>query len=187
MVSYNVTITGTSPLLQNQFPVEEFSNESKPPGQKTDRVKQDASCKRALYKTSHGVIYQPAEHIRCSLINAAKEIKSKGNTMFTKYFQSGYLAISPQCIPHKYPDWEMDLRAVVPPNAKNARVIRARPRFDKWELDFVVEVDEAIISLEVLKKAFDIAGILCGIGDWRPQKKGPMGRFIYTKIEEITQ
>lgn len=69
--------------------------------------------------------------------------------------------------------------------AKGAKVgtskhIRVRPRFDAWSCRGSVTVVDETISDEVLKLIFDMAGIYCGLGDWRPSspsKPGPFGRF----------
>jgi len=36
-----------------------------------------------------------------------------------------------------------------------------------------------------MKELLDIAGKVAGLGDWRPQKKGPYGKFMVTNFKEI--
>jgi len=69
--------------------------------------------------------------------------------------------------------------------AKGAKVgqskhIRVRPRFNQWESSGTITVLDESISEDVLRLILDMAGIYCGLGDWRPSspsKPGPWGRF----------
>lgn len=72
--------------------------------------------------------------------------------------------------------------------AKSAKVgankhVRVRPRFDAWSCAGTVTVVDETITEEVLKLILDMAGMYCGLGDWRPSspsKPGPFGRFNAT-------
>jgi hypothetical protein len=44
-------------------------------------------------------------------------------------------------------------------------------------------VDEDEMPIETLKEIFDVAGRSVGIGDFRPAKGGPFGRFMITRFE----
>lgn len=75
--------------------------------------------------------------------------------------------------------------------AKSAKVgmskhIRVRPRFNTWAVSGSVTVFDESITESVLQNILDMAGMYCGLGDWRPSapsKPGPWGRFtaIITK------
>jgi len=58
--------------------------------------------------------------------------------------------------------------------------MRARPRFNKWALDFSIIVTHDALPKAVLKELLDHAGRYMGIGDYRPK----FGTFIVTKFEE---
>jgi len=49
---------------------------------------------------------------------------------------------------------------------------------------FDVVFDEMEIAPSIMKELFDIAGRIVGIGDWRPAKKGPYGKFQVTSWKE---
>lgn len=53
------------------------------------------------------------------------------------------------------------------------RIIRTRPIFNDWSIEIEVEYLPDVISKDDVKEIFEKAGILVGIGDWRPQ----YGRF----------
>lgn len=64
-----------------------------------------------------------------------------------------------------------------------AKHTRIRPRFDAWEASGTVTVFDETITQPVLQSILDMAGMYCGLGDWRPSapsKPGPWGRFTAT-------
>lgn len=64
---------------------------------------------------------------------------------------------------------------------QRARIVRARPRFDDWELSFqIINTDERIRK-ETLKQILSDAGRYFGIGDYHPR----FGRFEVIKFEQI--
>ena len=58
------------------------------------------------------------------------------------------------------------------------RIVRTRPIFNEWSVTIEVEFIPDIIQKERIVDLFDQAGLLCGLGDWRPQ----YGRF---SVEEV--
>ena len=79
-------------------------------------------------------------------------------------------------------DWVPDSRPIV--NAAGSRTIVHRPRFDKWELSFTLEVDQEEFSEDTARALVDSAGRKIGIGVFRPQRKGPFGRFVVAHWRE---
>lgn len=69
--------------------------------------------------------------------------------------------------------------------AKSAKIgmskhIRVRPRFNTWTCSGTITVFDESITADVLQNILDMAGMYCGLGDWRPSapsKPGPWGRF----------
>ena len=76
--------------------------------------------------------------------------------------------------------WEVDLKPVV---INRSRVIRARPRFDAWMLDFTVEINDPIITPSSLKQFIVDAGKYNGLLDFRPLY-GLFELLSYEKVEE---
>jgi len=56
-------------------------------------------------------------------------------------------------------------------------VIRTRPIFDKWEFTGEVEYNEDFVDLDDVIHWLKVTGNEVGLGDWRPAKYGPYGRF----------
>lgn len=90
------------------------------------------------------------------------------------------------------PSYEAHEEAVKPLGfwlfAKGAKVgtskhVRVRPRFDAWSCAGNITVVDETITEDVLRLILEMAGIYCGLGDWRPSspsKPGPFGRFNAT-------
>ena len=180
MKKYKVEITGITPLLMNK-PLEYGFDEQWVEKKASEDWEKEALKK--LYVNAKGVIYQPSTHIEMSLIDAGKKIKVKGQgkATYSKLFGS-MVSIEEFEIPHKKQDYEIFKCLVVIPSTKG-RVMRYRPKFNEWVLEFHVIFEEEIPK-EVIKEALEIAGKYVGIGDWRPSKKGKFGKFQVTKFQE---
>lgn len=68
-----------------------------------------------------------------------------------------------------------------------AKHVRVRPRFDKWEAAGTITVFDETITTDVLRNVLTFAGTYAGIGDWRPsspKSPGPYGKFTAT-VKEV--
>lgn len=181
MKKYKVTIQGISPLLMNR-PSMLIADISKDKKGFKDEPKLQAESK--LYQTEKGKLYQPSTHIYGALIEAGKQKKvvGKGKSTYSKIV--GYaVEINPFEIEHKKQKWEIFSILAVNPSTKGRNLLH-RPILKEWELDFEIVFDESEIPPSIMKELFDIAGRIAGLGDWRPQKKGPYGKFQVTNWKE---
>ena len=71
-----------------------------------------------------------------------------------------------------------DYRPVV---VTGKKVMRSRPRFNTWELHFAVTFNDAVLNPDVVEEAIQNAGLLKGLGDYRPK----YGRFKLEKFEVV--
>jgi len=176
----NVSIKGISPLLQHRFPMD---GADKPGKKRTGVPDWQAECERALYKDEKGVLYEPASHLESALAIAGRSFKISGRRGATYgKLVASTISIEPDAIPHKITHYEVDSRPVV---VQKARIVRYRPRFDNWELDFRIAVHDEQLPLSVLKEILDQTGLYVGIGDYRPGRGGKFGKFMVTKFEEV--
>jgi hypothetical protein len=60
-----------------------------------------------------------------------------------------------------------------PAGVQKARVMRVRPRFNKWELAFTLLIDDSVMNVSDVKTALEEAGTKKGLLDHRPR----FGRF----------
>jgi len=64
---------------------------------------------------------------------------------------------------------------------KSAKIMRTRPRFDKWSAEFEIMTIDEVLSLDEVRGFIEKAGILKGIMDYRPK----FGRFIIKEFVKI--
>lgn len=67
----------------------------------------------------------------------------------------------------------------------NPADLRYRPEFDPWAVSLRIRLDARALTLEQLVHLFNQAGFSCGVGEWRPEKKGRFGMFHVESISEV--
>ena len=181
MKSIVVEINGISPLLQHRYPIEASEGKvtAKNKKQTEDNVEQ------SLYKLPDGTIYQPSIHFISAMKKAGSkyQIPGQGKATYKNLIGSGAVLITPDAIPHRQQEYVIDIRPVVIASTKG-RIVRKRPCFNNWSLRFIVEYDEDEINAAMINELLSYAGKRIGVGDFRPERGGPFGRFMITKFEE---
>lgn len=189
-----VTIHGISPLLMNRFT--EASEIAVSGGTALSfrghkgSPREQAEPKR--YADLHtGALYIPGANIFAAIIAAGafhKAGKSKLTTLKTSLIPAGLMVEELVCALHgatgaPISEWEVDSRSVVIPST-GGRVMCHRPRIDEWYCTFALEVDTDMFSPQLIRAVVDDAGKKIGLGDYRPARKGPFGRFVVTNWQE---
>ena len=164
-------IKGVSPLLMNK-PCLETDNRKKQVYVPKEEVQ------KAIYQNNNGV-FAPPTWIKASLTKAATRFKLKGSGKKTyKDLIRGEVIIEPFEIPLKE-KWVIDERYV---NVNRAKILRWRPRWDAWTLEFeMIIADKNDLCPDDLKRFLTDAGKYIGIGDNRPEN----GRFVIESFEPI--
>lgn len=186
MEMVKVTIEGTTPLLMNRFTDEAAAKVSggtstvMAGGKGTPR--EQASKK--VYEDEQGILHIPGTNVFRAIIDAGtfhKAGKSKITTQKSSLVPAAMALIELTCPLAKpkggAPAWEVDSRSVVIPST-GGRIMCHRPRVDEWRLSFTLEVDTGMFSLPLVRQLVDDAGKRIGLGDFRPARKGPFGRFV---------
>ena len=70
--------------------------------------------------------------------------------------------------------------------ATKGRIMRYRPRFNEWGARFDLLLDDNALDAEMAHQLLNEAGQSIGIGDFRPEKRGPFGTFRVVRFEEQT-
>lgn len=167
MEAFQVRIKGTRPLLQHNP-----SGLIKTRQRGTGIPAPEAESEAGLYRTAQGDIYHPAQHILSALRKVAADYKvpGKARKTYQSYIFAG-VRIEPSQIPllggenGERPSYEVDLQPAV---VNRGRIMRSRPRFDTWALQFRLEILDPIISPEIAQKLLEDAGKYAGLGDYRP-------------------
>lgn len=170
MKQITVTIRSIAPILMNRFPMEPVENMAKRTPAEQAEV--------AAYRAPDGELYIPSEALRQAFIAAAVYSKGRGRASLQKVAAAA-MFVSPERIGLGTTEYQIDARPVVI-QATRGRVVRHRPRLDDWAASFVIEYDDSLLTETQVRQVVDHAGQLVGILDFRPQTKGPFGRFMVT-------
>ncbi len=184
MKQINVTIEGVSPLICNKFTdaAMEAATNSTRVSTVGDKGTPREQAESKLYIGHDGKPMIPNPNLFRCIIDGGKFFKagkSKVTTLKSSLIPA-CLAIEELEIPiiHNEP-WRVDTRAVRIPST-GGRIATHRPMFDDWKLEFTMILDEEILSEKLLREIVDAAGKRIGLGDFRPDCKGPFGRFVVT-------
>lgn len=187
MLRIAVDIQGSSPLLMNRFTeaaaakVSAGSSSAITIGSKGTPREQ---AEPRLYTTPSGNPMVPGPNVFRALIDAGSFHKAgrKQITTGTSSLVPAGIQLEELECPIQNPfggkvEWEVDSRSVVNPSTRG-RMMCHRPRFDTWKISFTLIVDDKMFSDQIVRALVDDAGSKIGLGDFRPSRKGPFGRFL---------
>lgn len=191
MTTYICTISGLTPLLQHRFSdADEVQSATRAVHIRTQDPRTEAEA--VAYRTHDGALYMPGACIARLLREAGAAHKQRGSRKSMKFVvPAATLVLEDQIIlrdgfgkPVK--DFEVDSRPVVIPATKG-RIMRHRPRINNWHAEFSIEVDVDALDATLVHQLLVEGGNKLGIGDYRPEKSGPFGKFQVVSWAELTQ
>lgn len=176
----SVTIEGLTPLIMNRFTGDNEADVSggHRPVLQGDKGTPREQAQRKLYSDKNGALYIPGANLYAAIIDAGKfhkAGKSKITTNKTSLIPAGVMITEIICL-IDCKGWEVDSRSVVIPST-GGRIMCHRPRVDAWKIPFTLEIDDRVFSPQLVRAILDDAGSKVGLGDYRPSRKGPFGRF----------
>jgi len=185
-VLIDVVIEGTTPLICNKFSDASLLGNGTTTVFRGDKGSPLEQATGKLYLGSDGKPVIPQPNLFRCIIDAGtffKAGKSKVTTQKT--------SLIPACIdihgielPLKFKDaWTVDSRGVVIPST-GGRIACHRPKFNDWSLAFTMDIDTSMIPVKLVREIVDAAGKRIGLGDFRPARKGPFGKFVVTHWKE---
>lgn len=151
-------------------------------------------AKSRVIKDSKGNAGIPIEYLLGCLVeagrlvkNGKKQISTAGTTTIFAFLDFGDMTFLPFKM---HSPMVVDRRKGNLNNAgKSTAVCIIRPKFEKWaiELEAIITTEGDFAAKEdVVKKLFEAAGSQVGIGDFRPAKRGPFGRFRVAEWKQIS-
>ena len=177
-----IHIVGITPLICNRFTdaaALEASGGVRGSSAVAERKTPQDIAESKLYRGLDGTLMIPQPNLLRSLVDGGKFHKSGKKQITTKEESMLFACLDIEAaeipIIHKQP-WRVDTRAVVIPSTKG-RILAHRPMFDDWRLEFTVSLDTTIVGPGVFRQICDDAGKRIGLGDFRPARKGPYGRY----------
>lgn len=189
MITVNVTIVGTTALLQHRF---SENAEAAKQTRKVNIQERDPreEAETVSYRLPDGSLYFPGAAIGRLLREAGGSHKQRGSRKSLKYVIPAATLVMTDAIRLHAPDseevlnnFEVDSRPVQIPATKG-RIMRHRPRLNGWAATFDIRIDETILSSETIHQLLSEGGQQIGIGDFRPEKGGPFGTFRVVKFQE---
>jgi len=167
-------IEGLAPLLQNKFQEEE------PSTKKTKKVYVDTEeAEKRVYRNSKGEIIVTSAQLKASLIKAATDFKYAGRKTYKDFLKAGII-FSDTEFKLSTQEYEIHKCSVV---IQRARIMRARPMFKDWKVEFEFEIIDENIAPSVVKEIFEAAGKYQGLGDYRPE----FGRYKVTEWKVLKE
>lgn len=190
MKNITITITGVTPMLMHAFTDADqlaASNGTRVASAAGDRGTAHEQAASHLYLAADGkTIIIPQPNIFSCIVEAGKFFKngkSKVTTLKTSLIPACVFFNDTEYV-LEHNGWSVDTRAVRIPST-GGRIQRHRPIFEVWSLTFDVDLDTDEMSPKLFRDIVDAAGKKIGLGDFRPATKGPFGRFVVTKWEEV--
>lgn len=187
MSLFAVSIQGESPLLMNRFTEAAAAKVSAGTSSAITTSSKGTPREQAepkLYKSADGRPMLPGPNVFRGLIDAGafhKAGKRQLTSSKSSLIPAGMQLLEIEC-PIENPfgadvTWEVDSRSVVNP-ATSGRMMCHRPRFDAWKISFTIKVDDRMFDERITRTLVDDLGTKIGLGDFRPSRKGPFGRFL---------
>lgn len=172
--SAEVTLKGLSPLLMHSFPMV--------PVEAIEKKTPQEQAELSTYRTPDKQLYIPGVNIQRAFVSAATYSKGKGRGNLSRP-AAACLMVNPEYVIIDPQTFTVDSRPVVIAATKG-RILRHRPRFDKWEIKFQVCWDDLLLKESEVKRIIEDACSRVGFLDFRPEKKGPFGRAMVTRFEK---
>lgn len=183
MIEFTLTLRGSRPLLMHNSrlanPLDPATKAIKAVTSKRKKTDDDHELiarlefSGSMYLDPDYGPYVPGENIMRALVDGGK--LTKQGTAVTRG-----LIIKSDVNPLAYkgprtPDelWDKGFRHMASAKVGTQRVMRCRPIFYDWSLEADGLLDPAVLELSDLDTIATNAGLMAGLGDWRPR----FGRF----------
>lgn len=186
MKTYRVTLESHTPYSQSKFhEVPKLDKEG------ADDYDKRTVLEHLHYDAKTEEVYIPPMAIKNCLADTAKflamKIPGQGKATYTKHFLAGIMLFEPIYLGIKKHAVAIDSNFLNTDGVRGSgkRAIRRFPRIDYWQATFNIMVADETITAPVLKRHLEQAGVLVGIGRFRPRNGGFYGRFTLQAFEEI--
>jgi len=193
METFNCELKSKTPLLEHKMPYEDLlrllgSKDTKKQVKIALTPRQIAE--RHAYKNKQGDFVIPLEYVRQAFKNASAEYKISSSS------RKSYKAIAAAIFrpseeftvlldfsgkPLK--DFEVDIQKAT--NHLKGAVAACRPRFDRWKVQFSVEIDTDLISEEIALQVLQDAGHRVGLGSFRVSCGGYFGQYEVIRFRKF--
>jgi len=135
---------------------------------------------------SNGNLYISGQRIKKAIVTAAgwlnMKIEGEGMAKYQKHFRGGILVMG--SIDLKIKPIEVECLSIyTSPRPKDGKRWINFPIINSWSGDLMISILDEKVTEDIFRKVLDYAGMIIGIGSWRPENGGENGRFECLKIE----
>lgn len=180
--THTFKIEGLSPLLTHNPASMVPSGNGEIKHKKIPTAEEEA--KKGLYMNADGTYYLPSIAFRNALIYAVggKKVgkRSARAIVSAGVFNADHATTLLDDKDKPLKKYAIDTRSVL---IMKARILRSRPMFEPWHAQVKLDIDLDLLDPKVIEENLNEAGTICGVGDYRPQKTGPFGRFTAKLIK----
>jgi hypothetical protein len=173
MYQIDATIQGRAPLLFNRF-----TDKARPGKLRQEELLEEAT--RRVYRDESQGLVLPGWNVKKCLMDGARlgEVKH-GKKSIVQYLQALVIVDGEATFGRVDYDGLHVSQGRIPPRT-GPMVTLYRPKLDPgWELSFRLIVADSTIHPSVLQQIVTFAGVLAGLGAWRPE----YGRFVVGRFD----
>lgn len=146
----------------------------------------EEEAEKGVYRDEEGCLYLPSAAFKASLLHGAGG-RRLGKTAARTIVAGGVFATQPRTYLVD-PESRVALREyrvhVARVVVQRNSILRARPEIPRWGCVVEFEVDLELVQPWQVEELMNISGRISGVGDFRPQCKGPHGRYRVKLLED---
>lgn len=182
MIKVKATCESLSAILMNPMTpemLESLLRKTPMPKPGRDATFEEITDPKVIRHPETGEPGLPAEYLLAALVEAGRHVKVKSKQVSTagSTILYSFMAINePFLVFTDYDGPTPDCRRGTNPNGGEA-VVLLRPKFARWAFEVEIEIDDKKVEPSTVRELLNIAGSAVGVGDFRPAKRGPFGRF----------
>lgn len=187
----DVTIKGTRPMLMHKFSdaaAEAVTTGKTRKNNKKNQTPREQAFEVAYFNPAKELVFPSAAVLKL-LTEMGSYHKQKSSRKSLKYIVPAAVLMMDEWINlhdetgDPLINFEVDSRPVVI-RATKGRIMRHRPRLDRWMASFQLRINENVLDAEQIYMLLADGGEQNGLGDYRPEKTGPFGMFQIWRWEE---
>jgi hypothetical protein len=183
-------IVGTTPLYMHRFG-KKAQGEILLPSQKMNQAEKAANLKHdpiaefreCIYMNRDSntptAIHLPTGSFGKAIANAAIDIPGANKSQMQRLTSVSSTTVFLYGVPR------LDIKMVRQSDQKRTPDMRTRPLFPEWACSVEVDYVASLIKEGQVVNLLAAAGILCGIGDCRPQRGGSNGKFKIVSGDDL--
>jgi len=174
-------IVGVTPIVFSKY-IDQTQGEAAP--KKGENNKSQEYSKRIAHLKAHvdekGKMYIPACAVADCICTMAKKVgeKVKGNQTWGKVFETGLECEDNVNLGVHIKDSERYEGFFRVSKQQDTRIFKSFPMISKWKGRVKLIIDDNSINPKMIKEYLELAGRRIGLGSFRKQNRGMMGKFM---------